>query len=239
MPKYESVNETSQPYSYVIIDNRPGKLFMAVEKSKTWRSDTNKVKELIQESLGGMLRENFNLDINIVEQTIPTKIWNFCESQCKDGKDSITEISFVLKNPNRIDPSNRLQSDFLPEFLKQAQAFTEQSGALTTTLSATYPNVQPTQLKEKVDDFVHLARTCTQQQYELRLKFKEFGVYRCDDQVVAIYPMQEGLITQFLLNMNNDLFGSNELENWFDTNIKELERIRNANTAPAPRHRKN
>ena len=57
IPKIERQNFTSSPYSYVIIDCRPGKAMIAIKvDSDSWRN-TDTVRNLLQESINRLLEQ--------------------------------------------------------------------------------------------------------------------------------------------------------------------------------------
>lgn len=233
----EAQTEKSEPYSYVIINNKPGMLYMAVEKSSVWRSNTNKVRDIVKESIAPMLFDKFNLNIEIRELTIPSKIWDYAEALCKDGNDSIIGIAIDIVNPNRIAPHQRICRESTPELVQKIQDFAKLTGAVKMMIDADYNKVPPSQLKDKVDDIVHIVRLCTQHEFALTLKFEKHGAYKCDENVIAIYPIEDGVVSLFLSHNDRELFEDCPLATWFENSIEKLEKIRNENATPEPKNR--
>lgn len=225
IPDYGVYSETSEPHSYVIINNKPNILYMAVEKSKTWRSNVNKVKEIVRENLSEILQKKYALDINIRELTMPSKIWDFAEAQCKDGNDSITNISIEILNPNRIVPNLRTKRENMPDLLRQMQDFAILTDALNMIVGANYNKILPCQLKDKVDNIANIARHCTQNEFTLTLTFEKYGQYKCDENVIAQFPMQDNIVNQFLLSNETEIFDECPIESWFVSSIEKLEKM--------------
>lgn len=234
--EYESVDELSYPHSIVIIDNRPGRMYIAIEKSSAWKSKTKRVQEVICEGLTKTLQEKFGLEMSITEITIPSKIWDFCESRCKDGKDTIQNIIIGVKNPQKHARKSNTDSPNLPQIVEYTRTIAELTNALEADVSLKYTERFNDKMRESLDDVVHLIDICTQQDYTLSVEFKEYGVYKCNELVQAIFKMNDYYLKELYANQYNLLYSS-DIVNWLENTYNEIAEIRNATKIPEARKR--
>lgn len=231
LDKYENTQEESLPYCMVIIDNRPGKLIMAIEKSASWKSNTSRVRDILQQSLSKELQQRYCIDIVIDEITIPMKIWDLCEKVCKDNKDYINRITFHVRNPKKMVPFGTPK----PSLIQEMERRIALTNAYEASLNMNYNNGDPSVMKNTMDDFVNLAMICTQQEYTLSIGFKNFGTYKCGEDVA--FQRELGQLVLDSMAPKIVVMKEGSLSNWIDESLTMIEELKHAAEIPENRHR--
>lgn len=208
--KYEPVKEISNPYNFIIIDNRDGICQMAIERNSAWGKHTDKVRDILQESLSRLLRDNFNLDISIEAKMQPTNIWDLVNERLDKG-DEVSRIAFSFRNRLTSAPIEEPR-DISPR-VKAAIEMGEIMRALKTRLSFDGAPKGSMDVSETCEDIASMARLCSSNAYELDINFRNFGLYRCNENITATFEPQEGIITDFI---NGDMIHYGESKNLFD-----------------------
>lgn len=239
VPNYEEDQVESNPYCYVVIDNRKDICQMAIQKNSAF-GDPKNVRNILQENLAEYLGDLYPLDLELSMKVRPSKIWEFCQAQCGENGDAITRISFNFPNQKKINTNNRINKEHLKGILKEANKMVERTAALKMLISMDYSSVEPDVLEKNAEDFVQVIRECKDKSYNLSISFRDYGEYRCDDRVKAMFPMNEELINSFKTNFMNvpfeERFG---LIDWCNY-VREKSKIyENALQIPTRRHRKN
>lgn len=239
IPNYEELQVESNPYCYVVIDNRDGICQMAIQKNSAF-GDPKNVRKILQENLSEQLSNYYPLDLDLPMKVRPSKIWEFCKVQCGENGDAITRISFNFPNQKKIMATNRMDKKHLKGILKEANKMVEKTAALKMLISMDYSSAEPDVLEKNAEDFVQVIRECKDKSYNLSICFRDYGEYHCDGMVKAMFPMREELINSFRENFMNvpfeEKFG---LIDWCNM-VRDKSRIyENALQTPTKRHRKN
>jgi len=201
VPNYEEVKEESNPYCYVIIDNQDGVLQMAIQKSPSWGSDTDTVRDLLQETFNQMMKMNYKLEVKIMNKMQPTKFWQFVKQQYLDNNDYIEQFIIDLINPRKATVDN---SGELKGVMKKLSDFLVNLDALDATLSV---NTNSTSYfgnnKKAYRDFVNIVDMCSCNGYHLGCKFHNMGYYSCDSRVMAMFNLDEDVLNGFLFGIKD------------------------------------
>lgn len=236
---FEDVQELSNPYCYIVIDNREGRHFMAIQKNSAF-GDPNIVKKLIENSINFILHsENIPIEMSLYLRTRPSKIWEFCEKQCTENGDAITRIAFVFPNQKKVDLAHRIPKEHRGIITKIAQ-IAEYTEALKTLIQLDYTSADSKKLEKHANNFAEIIRYCNSKEYNLSIQFRDYGKYICDDQVKAMFPMKEELITAFRTNWKEVPFDQEfGLINWCDEMYVKSEIYKDYEQTPKKRKRRN
>lgn len=233
IPDFGERNEKSYPYCYVVIDNRPGKQFIAVQKSNSWRKP-NKVQEVLQYSFSRYM-EKGALAISIEELVIPLKIWDYCSIVCKDGEDYITRITLNINNQKNNSKSKTTDGS-ANNLIETIREHLRIVGASDGNLDFKYDNEEDR--IAKIEDTIQFIKICAESDYSLSVYLKNSGVYKCAESVVAIFQLRKEII-ETLNNNQSSIEEYNALADWLDDSIKKYKEYENYTRFPEGRKRTN
>ncbi len=205
---YEEITEDSNPYCYVVVDNRGNVPQMAIQKNSAF-GDPNAVRKLLQENFNRQfVRDNIELELTISAKMRTSKIWEFCYAQCDKNGDAITRLSFVFPNQKKVAAGSRIQNP--KGYIKQLAKLAKLTNAVKTCITMDYENADREAIEKNADDLAHIIRVCKNSSYHLHVYFRDYGLYRCDDLVRAMFPMEEKLLNAFRLNWSELEFNEGE-----------------------------
>ena len=236
---FEDIQELSNPYCYIVIDNREDRHFMAIQKNSAF-GDPNTVRKIIENSINFILRsENLPIEMNLFLRTRPSKIWEFCEKQCNENGDAITRIAFIFPNQKKVDMAHRIPK-MQQGILKKIAQVAEYTDALKTMIQMDYNAADTSKLEQHANNFAEICRICNSTEYNLSIHFRDYGKYICDDHVKAMFPMREELITAFRTHWKEVPFDHEfGLISWCDEMYVKSEIYKDRAQTPKKRKRKN
>lgn len=240
--RYEEKKVQTLPYCYVVIDNRPAKqagsgIMLAIQKNSAF-GDPKNVCPILEDYFNRALNE-YGLQACISQCTNSSVMWNFCRRMCDDG-DTIKRISFVLPNQKKVALPTRVPKENNVGIIKQMSKLAEQTGAIKSLIQYYYEDVEPDLLEKHAQDFVNVFRICKSQDYQLTVDFKNYGPYRCDEQVKVILPMEERLLNAFRYGeaqIELDDQQKMALYDWCDEVRKKCKEYGIISQTPPKRHR--
>lgn len=194
---YEENTYISNPYCYVVIDNRAEKGIcqMAIQKNSAW-GDPNNVRKLLQENFNRQFcNDSIPLELTLSAKQRPSQIWEFCKQRCNEGQDSIQRISFDFPNQKKIGTLHRIQNP--KGYVKRLAQIMELTDAIKTHISMEYTDANPNKIEKHANDLANIVRLCHNKSYNLSILFRSYGLYKCDDRVRAMFPMEEKLLNSF------------------------------------------
>lgn len=232
--KYEKEEIESNPFCNVLIDNRPGNCLMAIEKSTSWGSKPDLVRDMLLENFNRILTDKYDLEMRIEARMNPTDIWNFVYDRLYEHNDYIRKVSFVFQNPKKINKTNA--SEVKSARLKAMLKTVEISDALKGFFMMEFDKNSNSKISEKNRDMAEMVRLCGENGYDISITFKEYKVYRINDYVRAFYPMTPDVLQRFSygsLTINN----KTELEEWFDLVDEQTKEYVNESEVPKRRNK--
>lgn len=240
VPDYEEKTYISNPYCYVVVDNRSEKDIcqIAIQKNSAF-GEPNNVRKLLQDNLNRKFEaEGIPLTINITPKTHPSKIWEFCKQRCFEGDDVIQRISFDFPNQKKIADHERIKDP--KGYVKQLARMMDLTDALRTHISMDYTDADPNRIEKKARDLAEIVRICKNKAYNLSIVFRSYGPYRCDEDVRAMFPMQEKLLHAFWTNWEQLPFEEEKhgLFNWCNYVHKQSKLHENVEYTPPKRPRR-
>ena len=217
------VNQSSYPFAYVVVDYRGTQCQIAIEKTSNWDNKTDCIRNCLQEYF---VRHHFlrNLGIkveNVKEKTIATKFTEFIDERIIDEGDTIESFTFEYPNLKRRPTSQ------IPETL------TEPINALSKFLEVydAVSGVTTTKMGQDVDcdklkQLSTVVTMCAQNAFDLSVKFRNFGHYKCNESIVAKYEMNEIVISNFKDSLKSDIIDTyHDLETWLDDVLDKIKKI--------------
>lgn len=232
--KYEREEIESNPYCYVLVDNRPGICLMAIEKSTAWGGKPDFVRDMLLENFNRMLADRFDLEMRIEARMNPKDIWEFVHERLFEHEDYIRRIQFVFQNPKKVNKTNAMEVKSAR--LKAMQRTVEISDALKGFFTMEFDKNTNDKISEKNKDLAEMVRLCGENGYDIVINFKEFRTYRINDYVRAYYPMTLDVLRRFgtgSLTIN----GKTEVEEWFDLVDEQTKGYVNESEVPKRRHK--
>lgn len=187
----KEVEHEHHPFCRVIIDNRHGQQMIGIERNSAFGTNTDKVADLLQKGLTYKMydyRRKIEIE-RLAKQT--TNLWDVADEIADSFNDHITQIciDYVGENNTRASSANNiLASVFM-------LADKSDSKALLTLSAKNDDGVQVDNIR---DDMQHIADQCLRHRdYELVVKFKNFGVYRYGADLAAQFNMDESVTDNF------------------------------------------
>ena len=231
---YEKDEIESNPYCYVLIDNRPGVGLMAIEKSSAWGSKPDKLRDVILENFNRMLGDLFDLEMRIEARMNPKDIWDFVHERLFEHGDYIRKVSFSFQNPKKINTAKGMEIN--SAHLKAMLRTVEISDALKGFFTMEFDKNSNSKISQENKDMAEMVRLCSENGYDISITFKEFKTYRINDYVRAYYPLTFEVVHNF--NIGSRIYnGKTDLEEWFNLINEQTKNYLNESEIPTRRNK--
>lgn len=191
---YKELKESSYPFCHVIIDNREGVCQMAIEQASAFDSDTDKVRDILQESIQRELSE-MGILFEIRPKMKVKNFWEMVEEQRTEKKDVVKQVVFEFPNPDKTKGLDATES--MSERLKILSSIAAGIGASKGTLKLEDSSERGLQMEKASEDMAQMVALCCNNAYHIAVHFKNMGVYRYGDLVRAMYPIEDKLLADF------------------------------------------
>lgn len=186
------VTHPHNPYSYVVIDHRPGKNMIAVEKNAAFDQQPDKLLNVLSSSFNRLFSAR---GVNVEFYTLAKQfddIWEAISTIRERTADRVKKISLDFsnnyKNKHKVDSNQAAQ--ILTELAEKARA----KGAFVLESNG----VNELDVEAIRDDLMHIAEICLQQQeYDLIIQFFSYGVYRYGSEVNAQFGFDIDVLDAF------------------------------------------
>lgn len=236
-PKCVESKIESNPYCYVIIDLRPDRCQLAIEKSTAWKSDPDFVRNVLQETFTfKMIEEKLEVDLDAKMQ--PTRIWEYVRHRVHDLQDPIVRVSLELENPDKI--KQYIAPGTMSQKVQSMVDVVRNSKAVRALFTLYADQNDPMEIDEKVEDIAEIVGVCSSNAYHLTIHFKKMKAYRCDEKVKAFFPVPKGAIDSFqqgnkVLDEEKKEEGEFALVQWLDYVYEETKNFEDAAQIHRPR----
>jgi hypothetical protein len=232
--KYEKEENESNPYCYVLIDNRPGKCLIAIEKSSAWSSKPDLLRDMLLENFNRILADKFDLEMRIEARMNPKDIWEFVHERIYEHNDYIRKVAFTFQNPKKINKSDAMEvkSARLKAMLKTVEISEALKGFFTMEFDKNTNN----KISQKNKDMAEMVRLCGENGYDISITFKEFKTYRINDYVKAFYTMTADVLQGFRIG-SLTIDGITQLEDWFNIVEEQTKDYLNESEIPKRRYK--
>lgn len=212
------VPTSSYPFGYVVVDCRDGKCQLAIEKTSAWDSKITTIKNSLEEFFNDKLSKNMGIGTKLVEKKISTEYEKFIDQRTMDYGDVIESFTFQYVNlksrPNtRIPDELTEQMDLHSKLLEIYDAI---EGTTTWKLGAN-PN------KDKLKQLSKVVSMCSDNAFEMVTHFRDYGDYTCNESIVAKFPMNDVVISNYKDFITPDIVNSDwDLMSWLDEVFKKI-----------------
>lgn len=179
------------PFCLVIIDNRPGRQLIGIERNSSFGTNTDKVADILQKGLSYKMHE-YRRRIEIKRPTKKTTdFWDVVDEIRNTFDDHVTKISIDFADTDGKTKVNA--NDLLAIMCRMS----EKAGCKTLfefigqgNEGVGLDNIRP--------DMEHIAEIClAQPNYVLSVRFKNFGVYRYGADLVAQFCVDDLVAVKF------------------------------------------
>lgn len=216
-------SQDSYPYAYVVVDYRDGKCQLAIEKTTSWDSKTVTIKNSLEAFFNEKLERDMGIKTELCEKTIKTKYEEFIDQRTIDYGDVIESFTFQYVNIKNY-PTTRIPKE-LTEQIEMHSKLMDIYGAIegtTTWKLGENPNTN------KLKQLSSVVTMCIDNSFELVTHFRDYGDYICDESIVAKYPMNEIVISNYKDNVIPDVINSDfDLKSWLDDVFNNVIRGKN------------
>jgi hypothetical protein len=217
-----------------VIDNRPGRCLIAIEKDSSF-GKTDKAADILEGTLNNYLSD-YRLSIEINQQIRTDEFWNYVEEQTRVNNDPIRKVVFDFPNPKLTYPliSTKKVVGKVNSMLSMLGA----SNAVKGHFHMDASKEGTLKLLRTNKDLAQMVELCHNNGYSLSVFFKHYGLFRVNDQIKAVKKMEEAILADFigLVRLTSGSYG---LIVWLDELDKHMQKYNNATKIPAPRKRGN
>ena len=231
---YERDEIESNPYCYVLVDNRPGVGLMAIEKSTAWGSKPDMLRDVILKNFNRILADLYDLEMRIEARMNPKDIWEFVHERLYEHNDYIRKVAFSFQNPKKISKSSAMEVKSAR--LKAMLRTVEISDALKGFFTMEFDRNTNSKISQANKDMAEMVRLCGENGYDIIITFKEFKTYRINDYVRAYYPMTEDVLRGFRIG-SLTIEGITQLEDWFNQVAEQTKDYVNESEVPKRRNK--
>ena len=242
-PECIEEQEESNPFCYIIFDNRENRGQVAIEKSAVWQSDPDKAGVVLQDFLSRVLSNRYRLKIAFHPKLQPTKIWEYYR-QLIDKGDVLQSVTFELDNPDKVKDYDASQEQDISDVIKSMMDTVKRANALKGIFKLVSDKSSPLTFEQKVEDFENMVQICGAQAYHLTLHFKKHKAYRCDEKVHAFINLNRAEIEAFktgqkVLDYTSPEHQDYALVQWLDYVYAETKNFEDAAQIHRPRAGRN
>lgn len=232
--RYEPDKVESNPYCNVLIDNRPGKCLMAIEKSAAWSSKPDGLRDILLENFNLLLANRFDLEMRIEARMNPKDIWDFVHECIYEHGDFVKEVKFTFQNRKKVNRTDAMEvkSSRLRAMLRTAEI----ADALKAYFVMEFDQYTNGKISPKNKDLAEMVNLCANNGYDISIRFNNYKLYRINDYVRAYYPMMEEDLNGFQTGTRL-LDERTTLERWFDEVDEQTKGYVNESEVPRRRNR--
>lgn len=232
--KYEKEENESMPYCYVLIDNRPGRCLMAIEKSSAWGSKPDDVRDMLLANFNTKLADKFDIEMRIEARMDPKDIWEFMHERIYEHNDYIRKVSFIFQNPKKTNKTN--STDIKSARLKAMLKTVEISDALKGFFMMEFDKESSKKISQKNKDMAEMVQLAGENGYDICISFKDYKTYRINDYIKAYYPITIDILNGFRMNSLTVNYKT-QLEEWFDLVDEQTKNYKNESEVPTRRNK--
>ena len=185
---------SSYPFGYIVVDYRDGKCQLAIEKTSAWESKTVTIRNSLEDFFNDKLFNSLGISTKLEEKNEIKDFKKFIDQRTIDHGDVIESFTFEYVNLKR-NPTARVP-ETLTEQMDMYSQILEIYGAVSGT---TTMNMGSHVDNEKLKQLSMVVGYTIDNAFDLIVKFKDYGEYSCKNGVVAKYPMNDVVISNYLM----------------------------------------
>lgn len=229
---------TYHPGCYIFIDNRKGASTMAIERSSSFESKPDKVRDLLEEAFNKILKDK-GMKVEIRARLREAEFWDIVDEQCKKFNDVVRKVSFTFPNPDEVKNIPEDTPVKLTKKLIMLGSLAKECGAAKGILHMDSDKDHVIQLKRTQKDLANMVHLCCQTGYNISVYFRHYGLYRFGDKIRAYGMINETDTKEFETGatiIGKTCEGTFSIIQWFD-NIKNTDNLF-TDEEPSPQRRK-
>ncbi|MCR5395305.1 MAG: hypothetical protein K6E86_07920 [Bacteroidales bacterium] len=189
----ESQLQYSYPSGNVIIDYRDGRCQIAIEKTSSWKSETSIIKNSLEDFFRSHnLLMELGIQTEIKVKSEKTKFEDFIDCRTINHGDTIESFTFQYVNINR-SPTARIPRP-ISKMISDLSNYLDNYNAIS---GSTTMNVYEKTDNEKLKQLSTVVTMCSDNAFDLLVKFRDYGEYKCNEDIIAKYPMNDIVITNY------------------------------------------
>lgn len=192
--KMEDMELVHHPGAYVIIDNREGVAQVAIERSASFSGNTDKVRDLLQEAMTRAM-ERFELTVELRPKMREGEFWDVVEEQQKRFQDKVQKLCFDFSKLEDESPVDAPKS--VVEKMLLLNSITKAANAARGQLNLLSDKDCVIRLDRAQEDLAHLVTMCSNNAYDISVKFQRYGVYRFGGTVKALDCIKDEILQEF------------------------------------------
>ena len=205
-------SQYSYPYAYVIVDYRNERCQIAIEKSSAWDRNTKTIRNGLEIFFNDKLYSSMGIHTTIKEKTIRTQFEDFIDCRTIDYGDIIEEFTFKYVNTKHC-PTTRIPKE-LTEEMEMRSKILETYGALSATTTMKLGTGTKT---DKLKQLSAVVGYSSDNAFDLVVKFRNYGEYTCNENIIAKYPMNDIVISNYREYRTPEIETSDfDLTKWLD-----------------------
>lgn len=188
----KDVEHQHHPYSIVLIDNRPGRQMVGIERNSAFDSNTDKLALILQQGINHLLLP-YGRSIELLKLKKRSKeFWAVIDRLRTHYQDEVRQIRLDLSG-NKAD-GKAADASSLMSLISGLAAKTESQASLILQSEKD----KEVKLQEIHDDVSHIADICLANKgYDLMVKFKNFGMYRYGADLLAQFGVDDDVLECF------------------------------------------
>ena len=221
-------NHASYPFAYVVVDYRDDMCQMAIEKSSSWDSKTDTIRYCLEQYFNDSFYYVLGIETKLMEKRVYKNFAKFIDQRTMDGGDVIESITFEYPNTRR-KPTARIPRGLTRQIehdTKELEIYGAISGMKTMKFDGEAQKKKLKQLSKIV--VMNLDNT-----FELKVKFRDFGEYSCNDGAPAKFSMNDNVIGNYKGSKTPDVVNADsDLEAWLDDVHKQISIGKNGKAIP-------
>lgn len=200
------------PFSMVMIDNRPGKQIIGIEKNSAFDSNPDKVAAILKMGMS-FLMADYHRKVELTHlKKKSTEFWPVVDELRTKFKDIVKQIRLDFNGKEDEADANDVMR------VMSALARKAESEAVFMLNAEGEGEIK---LQEIHDDLSNMAAICLRQKgYDLTVKFKNFGLYRYGADLLAQFGVDDKVIESFEMGIKEFDFDRRsekyELVDWLD-----------------------
>lgn len=212
------IPKDSFPYSYVIIDNRPGIGQLAIQMNTDAWKDPDVVARLLEDNLNRILKDQgTGLEIDIRYKYLTSDFFKFIKQRKKEDNVFVRRLFFEFTNPKFETPIDTAvdATGHIRQLLEMLTQIGGGKGYLQIDASKGRELI-----KRKGNDIKQMVSLVASNGYKLRVEFSDNSNYLCDEMMLHDEEMKETVLSDFRDGQKHNLFEF-ELFEWLDRMLKK------------------
>lgn len=209
----KDVEHQHHPFSTVLIDNRPGRQMIGIERNSAFDGNPDKLAEILQKSVSNLLSP-YGRKIELLKlKKKSDEFWPVVDRLRTQYKDRVKQIKLDMSGKDGEHPNGNMLIGLISDLAKQTQS--------EASLMLCAEGEGEVKLQEVQEDVSHIAAICLEhKEYDLSVKFEKFGVYRYGADLLAQFGVEDNVLDCFengSLEFNFDMGTSGyALTEWLD-----------------------